>query len=66
MAMFIPYVTVGASILGIIFQTNGMRQGESRKMGILVICGFVLLIILLIAACTALMWSLIASGGIGS
>ena len=66
MAMFIPYVTVGTSILGIIFQTKGMRQGESRKMGILVICGFVLLIILLIAACTALMWSLIASGGIGS
>ena len=62
MAMFIPYVTIGSSVLGIILQA----KGENKKAGILVICGFALWIVLLIAACVAIMWSLISSGGIGS
>jgi hypothetical protein len=66
MAMFIPYVTIGSSVLGIILQAKGIRNGENKKIGIWVISACILLIVLLIAACTALMWSLIASGGIGS
>ena len=66
MAMFIPYVTIGSSVLGIILQAKGIRKGENKKAGILVICGFALWIVLLIAACVAIMWSLISSGGIGS
>lgn len=66
MAMYTPAVIIGTSAVGITLQVRGMRRGESRKTGIWVISAFVLLIALLIVACTALMWSLIASGGIGS
>ena len=66
MGLAIPHVTVGTSIVGIILQTGGIRKGENKKAGILVICGFALWIVLLIAACVAIMWSLISSGGIGS
>ena len=66
MAAFIPQVTVVASVVGISLSIQGIRKGENKTVGILVISACILFIVLLVAACIAIMWYLISIGGIGS
>ena len=65
-AAFIPQVTVVASMVGISLSIQGIRKGENKTVGILVISACILFIVLLVAACIAIMWYLISIGGIGS
>ena len=66
MAAFIPQVTVVASVVGISLSIQGIRKGENKTVGILVISACILFIVLPVAACIAIMWYLISIGGIGS